>query len=66
MPTIHFHRSTVSTPEQFIAGLTDFGPGRSELLPTAVLGTIGKGVLRKAFVHSVKPIETRSDAEIRR
>ena len=32
----------------------------------AVLGTIGKGVLRKAFVHSVKAIETRSDAEIRR
>jgi hypothetical protein len=152
MSTIHFHRSTASTPEQFIAGLTDFGPGRSEIFPNsadadlrvhhegahdadvtegsggvwerlhydwsdpnrvtltttdsntwagasgyvytlspvpdgttnvdvvivregknlkgrvlaAVLGTIGKGVLRKAFVHSVKAIETRSDAEIRR
>ena len=148
MSTIHFHRSTASTPEQFIAGLTDFGPGRSELFPnsadgdlkvhhegardadvtegsggiwerlhydwsdpnhitltttdsntwggasgyvytlnprpdgttnvdvvivregknfkgrvlSAVLGTIGKGVLRKAFRHSVKAIETRSDA----
>ena len=31
MSTIHFHRTTTSTPEQFIAGLTDFGPGRSEL-----------------------------------
>jgi hypothetical protein len=146
MSTIHFHRSTTSTPEQFIAGLTHFGPGRSELFPNsadgdlkvhhkgtrdadvtegsggiwerlhydwsdpnhvtltttdsntwggasgyvytlslrpdgttnvdvvivregknfrgrvlaAVLGTIGKGVLRKAFVHSVKAIETRS------
>jgi hypothetical protein len=39
MSTIHFHRSTVSPPEQFIAGLTDFGPGHSELSPTAVLGT---------------------------
>jgi hypothetical protein len=28
---IHFHQTTTSTPEQFIAGLTDFGPGRSKL-----------------------------------
>jgi hypothetical protein len=27
-----------------------------------VLGTIGKGVLRKAFAHSVKAIEARNDA----
>jgi hypothetical protein len=31
MSTVHFHRSTSSTPEQFVAGLTDFGPGRSKL-----------------------------------
>ena len=31
MPTIHFKETTTSTPEQFVAGLTDFGPGRSEL-----------------------------------
>ena len=31
MSTIHIHRTTSSTPEQYIAGLTDFGPGRSEL-----------------------------------
>ena len=30
-PEIHFHRITILTPEQFIAGLTDFGPGRSKL-----------------------------------
>lgn len=152
MSTIHFHRSTTATPDQFIAGLTDFGPGRSELFPNSadgylrvhhkgardadvtegsggiwerlhydwsdpshvtltttdsntwggasgyvysliplrdgatnvdlvivregknfrgrvlatVLGTIGKGVLRKAFVQSVKAIERRSDAGIRR
>ncbi len=29
--TIHFRQTTISTPEQFIAGLTDFGPGRAEL-----------------------------------
>jgi hypothetical protein len=148
MSTIHFHQTTTSTPEQFTAGLTDFGPGRSELFPNSadgylevhhrgardadvtegsggiwerlyydwsdpnnvkltttdsntwggasgytytfrrqpngttdvdvvvvregknlkgrvlgvVLGTIGKSVLRKAFVHSVKAIEARSAA----
>ena len=31
MSTIHFKQTTTATPEQFIAGLTDFGPGRSEL-----------------------------------
>jgi len=31
MSTIHLHQTTTSTPEQFVAGLTDFGPGRSEL-----------------------------------
>jgi len=28
---IHFHRSTTLTPEQYVAGLTNFGPGRSKL-----------------------------------
>src|SRR6187200_3188591 len=31
MPTIHFTVTTTSTPEQFVAGLTDFGPGRQEV-----------------------------------
>src|SRR5215510_15907887 len=31
MATFHFHQTMTSTPEQFIAGLTDFGPGRSKL-----------------------------------
>ena len=31
MATIHLHQTTSSTPEQFVAGLTDFGPGRSKL-----------------------------------
>jgi hypothetical protein len=31
MSTIHFKATTTSTPEQFVAGLTDFGPGRSKL-----------------------------------
>jgi hypothetical protein len=31
MATIRFHETTTATPEQFIAGLTDFGPGRAKL-----------------------------------
>ena len=31
MPTIRMHATTTSTPEQYVAGLTDFGPGRSKL-----------------------------------
>jgi hypothetical protein len=31
MPTIHLHQKTTLTPEQYIAGLTDFGPGRAKL-----------------------------------
>ncbi|HEY1422292.1 MAG TPA: hypothetical protein VGF20_02485 [Candidatus Acidoferrum sp.] len=31
MPTIHLHHTTTLTPEQYVAGLTDFGPGRSKL-----------------------------------
>jgi hypothetical protein len=29
--TVHFTKTTTSTPEQFVAGLTDFGPGRAKL-----------------------------------
>jgi len=148
MSTIHLRQTTTATPEQFIAGLTDFGPGRSKLFPSSadadlkvhhqgideadvtegsngiwerlhydwsdpnrvtltttdsnawgrasgytytfgrqpngrtdvdvvivregknlkgrflelVLGTVGKGVLRKAFAHTVKAIEGRNNA----
>jgi hypothetical protein len=31
MSTIHFHQTTTLTPEQYVAGLTDFGPGRAKL-----------------------------------
>jgi hypothetical protein len=35
MPTIHLHQTTTATPEQFVAAITDFGPGRSELFPNS-------------------------------
>jgi hypothetical protein len=31
MATIHLHETTTATPQQFVAALTDFGPGRSEI-----------------------------------
>jgi hypothetical protein len=148
MSTIHLHQTTTLAPEHYIAGLTDFGPGRSNLFNNSaddylkvhqlgrtqadvtegsggiwerlqydwsdphhvvltttdsntwggasgytytftphpdgttdidvdivregknlkgqllafVLGTVGKGVLEKAFVNSVKAIEARTPA----
>ena len=35
MSTIHMKQTTTSTPEEYIAGLTDFGPGRSQLFPNS-------------------------------
>jgi hypothetical protein len=31
MSTIHFNQTTTLTPEEYVAGLTDFGPGRSKV-----------------------------------
>ena len=31
MSTIHLHQTTTSTPEQYLAALIDFGPGRSKI-----------------------------------
>ena len=31
MATIYLHQTTTLTPEQYVSGLTDFGPGRSQL-----------------------------------
>ena len=31
MSTMYFHQATTLSPQQYIAGLTDFGPGRSKV-----------------------------------
>jgi hypothetical protein len=49
MSTIHYNQTTTSTPEQFIAGLTDFGPGREKLF-----GRSADGYLK---VHGQGPTE---------
>jgi hypothetical protein len=36
--TLRFHENTTATPEQFVAAVTDFGPGRSEIFPRSADG----------------------------
>ena len=38
MATMHLKQTTTLTPEQFIAGLTDFGPDRSKLFANSADG----------------------------
>jgi hypothetical protein len=38
MTTIHLSQTTTATPGQFVAGLTDFGPGRSKLFGNSADG----------------------------
>ena len=38
MATIRLHQTTTATPEQFVTGLTDFGPGRRKLFPNSADG----------------------------
>ena len=33
--TIRLHQTTTATPGQILAGLTDFGPGRSKIFPNS-------------------------------
>jgi hypothetical protein len=35
MSIIHLHQTTTLTPQQYVAGLTDFGPGRAKLFPNS-------------------------------
>jgi len=35
MSTLHLHQTTIATPEQFQAALTDFGPDRSTIFPNS-------------------------------
>jgi hypothetical protein len=38
MATIRLHRTTSATPEQIVAAITDFGPGRSKIFPNSADG----------------------------
>ena len=58
MSTIHLHQTTTSTPEQYVAGLTDFGPGRSKLF-----GNSADAYLR---VHRLGALAGRCHGRFRR
>ena len=49
MSKVHFHETTTLTPAQYIAGLTDFGPGRSKLFSNSADSYLK--------VHSLGPTE---------
>ena len=49
MATIHLKETTTSTPEQLVAAITDFGPGRSK-----IFGRSAEGYLK---VHDQGPTE---------
>ena len=38
MATLHYHVNSTATPEQLVAGVTDFGPGRSKLFARSADG----------------------------
>ena len=40
MSTIRYSHTTTATPEQFIAALTDFGPGREKLFGKSADGEL--------------------------
>ena len=49
MSKIHFHKNTTLTPERYIAGLTDFSPGRSKVFSNSAENQLE--------VHSLGPTE---------
>src|ERR1700749_1863445 len=49
MATPHFKATTTATPEQFVAALTDFGPGRAQLFENSTDDELE--------VHSLGPTE---------
>jgi hypothetical protein len=40
MSAIHFRQTSTATPEQYIAALTDFGPGRSKVFGNSADGDL--------------------------
>ena len=58
MSTIHLHQTTTLTPEQYVAGLTDFGPGRSKLF--------GNSADEYLKVHDLGPLAGRRHGRLGR
>ena len=64
MSTIHLHQTTTSTPAQYVAGLTDFGPGRSKLFGNSADEYLkGLGAFMRAVTELFGPEQARVAAE---
>jgi hypothetical protein len=64
MSTIHLHQTTTSTPEQYVAGLTDFRPGRSKLFGNSADEYFrGLGAFMRAVTELFGPEQARVAAE---
>src|SRR5712692_2786836 len=64
MSTIRLHQTTTSTPEQYVAGLTDFGPGRSNLFGNSADEYLkGLGAFMRAVTELFGPEQARVAAE---
>src|SRR5713226_2200651 len=64
MSTIHLHQTTTSTPEQYVAGLTDLGPCRSNLFGNSADEYLkGLGAFMRAVTELFGPEQARVAAE---
>ncbi len=64
MSTIHLHQTTTSTPEQYVAALTNFGPGRSNLFGNSADEYLkGLGAFMRAVTELFGPEQARVAAE---
>src|SRR3954469_4938575 len=55
----NFHATTTATPEQYVAGLTDFGPGRAELF-----GNSADGYLEVHSAHATEADVTEGSSGV--
>jgi cytochrome P450 len=62
MSTIHLHQTTTSTPEQYVAGLTELGPGRSNPF-WQQRRRVPQGAFMRAVTESFGPEQARVAAE---
>src|SRR5712692_10175298 len=64
MSTIHLHQTPTSTPAQYVAGLTDFRPGRSKLFGNSADEYLkGLGAFMRAVTELFGPEQARVAAE---
>jgi hypothetical protein len=63
MTTVHLHQTTTATPGQFLAALTDFGPGRAKIFPNSKDGYLevhDQGPTQADVAATVRAIEAQN------